>query len=411
MHIQDFPDTTLLVIFSFLRMTDLCRAAQACKSWRLIAYDSSLWKSVNLKRFQKLNEICLIRLIRCRMAPMLYKINLGRFTLSPRVFQVLVKHCKQVKVLCLGSVTFVEDFLVNAESFPRNLTKLDIRHSSGHPSAFKTISNSLQHVQGFGLSNAFLEILKTEVDKRQLFSSLQAVRILEFSYCTSLTDQTLRYLADNCTNLRSLCLRRCNNIRGLSLPVLIDNCSSLTSLVLDGTSVSDDAVTPVRWEKSVITEVDLSWCRHLTQAGLKSMLPRCRFLRYLRLCCCGYGHAITDQVLDAMLESQAMLRSHSSSLQVLDLSYSSEVTNSALAQFVVSSPSLLYLRVYHCQKLTSAFVNLIPSDSQVFVVANFALQRGGLVTSANLEEPWTLMAETPMNFTRTASLDQSLRQD
>ena len=411
MHIQDFPDTTLLVIFNFLRVTDLCRVAQACRSWRLIAYDSCLWKSVNLKRFHKLNEICLTRLIRCRMAPLLNKINLGRFTLSPRVFQVLVKYCKQLKVLCLGSVTFVEDFLVNTESFPRHLTKLDIRHSSGHLSAYTAISQCLQRLQCFGLSNSFFEILKTEVDKRRLFSSLQTVRILEFSYCTSLTDQMLRYLADNCSNLRSLCLRRCHNIRGVSLPVLIDSCSSLTSLVLDGTSVSDDAITPVCWERSVISEVDLSWCRHLTQAGLKSMLPRCRFLRYLRLCCCGYGHAITDQVLDAMIESQAVLQKSCNSLQVLDLSYSSEVTNSALAQFVVSSPSLLYLRVYHCQKLTSAFVNLIPSDSQVFVVANFALQRGGLVTSATLEEPWTLMSETPVNYSRAESLDQSLRQD
>ena len=92
----------------------------------------------------------------------------------------------------------------------------------------------------------------------------------------------------NYRNLKSLCLRRCNNIQGESLPVLIDNCSSLTSLVLDGTSVSDEAVTPVRWERSIITEVDLSWCRNITQDGLKSMLPRCRFLRYLRLCCCGY---------------------------------------------------------------------------------------------------------------------------
>ncbi len=404
MHIQDFPDTTMLVIFSFLCEADLCRVAQACKSWRLIAYDSSLWKSVNLKRFHKLNEICLIKLIRCRMVPMLYKINLGRFTLSPRVFQVLVIHCRQLKVLCLESVTFVEDFMVNADSFPRHLTKLDIRHSSGHPSAFKVISQCLQSLQCFGLSNSFFEVLKTDADKRRFFSSLQAVRILEFSYCTSLTDQMVRYLAEYCTSLQSLCLRRCNNIRGVSLPVLIDCCSSLTSLVLDGTSVSDDAVTPVRWEKSVITEVDLSWCRHLTQTGLKSMLTRCRFLRYLRLCCCGYGHAITDQVLNAMAESNC------TSLQVLDLSYSSEITNSALARFVASSPSLMYLRVYHCQKLTAAFVNLIPSDSQVFVVANFALQRGGLVTSATLEGPWTLMA-SPVNYSRTVSLDQSLRQD
>lgn len=405
MHIQDFPDTTLLVIFSFLSEADLCRAAQACRSWRVIAYDSSLWKCVNLKRFHKLNEFCLIKLIRCRMVPMLYKINLGGFTLSPKVFQVLSTYCKQLKVLCLGSVSFVEDFMVNDEAFPRNLTKLDIRHSSGHPTAFKVITQRVQHVQCLGLSDSIFEVINIESDKLRFLCSLQEVRILEFSYCNSLTDKMVQYIAEYCTNLRSLCLRRCHNIRGESLPELIDCCSSLTSLVLDGTSVSDNEVTAVRWEKSSITEVDLSWCRHLTKVGLKSILTRCRLLRFVRLCCCGYGHAITDEVLHAMTQS------HYTSLQVLDLSYSSEVTNSALGRFVASCPSLQYLRVYHCQKITSTLVNLIPSNSQVFVVANFQLQRGGLATSATLEGPWTLLSATPVNYSRRVSLDQSLRQD
>ena len=98
-------------------------------------------------------------------------------------------------------------------------------------------------------------------------------------------------------NLTSLCLRRCNNIVGESLPSLIDNCSSLTSLVLDGTSVTDDAVKAVHWERSRVTEVDLSWCRHLTQDGLTSMLPNCRYLRYLRLCCCGYVWALKSNTI------------------------------------------------------------------------------------------------------------------
>jgi len=114
MHIQEFPDTLMLVIFSFLRETDLCRVAQTCKCWRSIAYDSSLWKSVNLKQFHKLNEICLLKVIRCRMVPLLYKLNLGGFTLSPRVFNTLVKHCPRLRVLCLESATFVEEFKVKA---------------------------------------------------------------------------------------------------------------------------------------------------------------------------------------------------------------------------------------------------------------------------------------------------------
>ncbi|XP_068705311.1 F-box/LRR-repeat protein 20-like [Montipora foliosa] len=404
MNIKEFPDTLTLFIFSFLSETDLCRVAQTCKSWRLIAYDSSLWKSVNLKRFHKLNEICLMKVIRSRMVPLLYKLNLGGFTLSPRVFHVLVKHCPRLRVLCLESATFVEDFMDKPESFPENLTKLDIRHSSGHPSAFRVISHCFHTSQCLGLSDPFFESLPSIQELHRVFASLQTVRILEFSYCSLLTDQIVRYIAENCRNLKSLCLRRCNNIEGESLPALIDNCSSLTSLVLDGTSVTDDAVRAVRWERSAVTEVDLSWCRHLTQDGLQAMLPKCRFLRYLRLCCCGYGHAITDGVLNAMTKK-------SSSLQVLDLSYSSEVTNTALGRFVASCPSLLYLRVYHCQLLTSALMNLIPNESRVFVVANFfTVQRGGLVTSIGSDRPWALWS-APVNYSRTVSLDQSLQQD
>ena len=61
--------------------------------------------------------------------------------------------------------------------------------------------------------------------------------------------------------------------------------------------------------------------------------------------------------------------------------------------------------------LTSALMNLIPSVSQVFVVANFfSLQRGGLVTSATSEGPWTVWS-APMSYSRTMSLDQSLQED
>ena len=393
----------MLQIFRFLPKEELCKAARVCWRWRRVAYDSSLWRTVNIRRFQTpLDEFRLIRLVRSRMIPLLQRLNIGGLTLSPRVFQVLVKSCKQLKTLCLESTTFVEDFTDSADSFPENLTQLDIRHSSGDPTAFRKIAQCLRRLQCLGLSDTFFESLKTEAEKVDTFVKLEAIKILEFSYCALLTDQMVQCIAKHCTSIRSLCLRRCNNIQGESLSSLIDNCPTLASLVLDGTSVSDDAVIRARWETSVITEVDLSWCRHLTHTGLKSMLPRCRFLRYLRLCCCGYGHATTDDVLSAMMEHNC------SSLQVLDLSYSSEVTNAALGRFVASCPSLIYLRVYHCQMLTSALMDLIPSTSQVFVVANFALQRGGMVTTASLVGPWTTWS-APASFARRISLDDSMQ--
>ena len=132
-------------------------------------------------------------------------------------------------------------------------------------------------------------------ERAERFLSLRAV-MDDLGFSCSKAQYDLVHLL-HFRNLTSLCLRRCNNIVGESLPSLIENCSSLTSLVLDGTSVTDDAVKAVRWERSRVTEVDLSWCRHLTQDGLTSMLPNCRFLRYLRLCCCGYVWALKSNTM------------------------------------------------------------------------------------------------------------------
>ena len=89
-------------------------------------------------------------------------------------------------------------YSIQAESFPGNLTKLDIRHSSGHPSAFRLISLCLQSLQCLGLSDQLFASIQMEADKRRVFASLEAVRILEFSYCSLLIDLMVRYIAEYC---------------------------------------------------------------------------------------------------------------------------------------------------------------------------------------------------------------------
>ena len=47
--IEKLPDKVLLNIFSYLTHREICRMARVCKKWRLIAYDTRLWKSVSLR--------------------------------------------------------------------------------------------------------------------------------------------------------------------------------------------------------------------------------------------------------------------------------------------------------------------------------------------------------------------------
>jgi len=47
--IDKLPDKILLQIFSFLSHREICRLARTCRKWRMIAYDSRLWKFVSLR--------------------------------------------------------------------------------------------------------------------------------------------------------------------------------------------------------------------------------------------------------------------------------------------------------------------------------------------------------------------------
>jgi len=47
--IEKLPDKVLLNIFSYLSHREICRVARVCKKWRVIAYDTRLWKDVSLR--------------------------------------------------------------------------------------------------------------------------------------------------------------------------------------------------------------------------------------------------------------------------------------------------------------------------------------------------------------------------
>ena len=47
--IDKLPDKILLQVFSYLSHREICRLARTCRKWRMIAYDSRLWKAVSLR--------------------------------------------------------------------------------------------------------------------------------------------------------------------------------------------------------------------------------------------------------------------------------------------------------------------------------------------------------------------------
>ena len=103
--ISHLPDKILLEVFSYLRLSDVCRLASVCKAWRLLAYDGRLWTRVSLRPdFNGLhvhNIEALVALISARFGATLRYIELSGDLITPAVLHELANRCVQISVsLC-----------------------------------------------------------------------------------------------------------------------------------------------------------------------------------------------------------------------------------------------------------------------------------------------------------------------
>lgn len=381
---QNFPETILLKIFSYLRTDELSRVSRVNSVWRRVSMDWRLWQRVNLSNYShKIGDPFLKKLIKKVFPTKLMSLDLSGFKISTSTLLSLSDNCPVLTSLNLESVVFYESFpnSPNVMYFPGNLKQLNLANSTGPQSVFRTICKCLHidHLECFGGGDEFLESLDSSLSFNFMDFFLRqrwSLKILEFSYCEKLTDHALTFITFCCRNLQSLCVRRCRKLEGNFLRSVFTVVPSLRSLVLDGTMINDEALRSVQWDKCLITELDLSWCRHLTEGGLLTTLPMLKFLRYLRVCCCGYGHALTDKVLHKMTGRSYKF------LEVLDLSYNNEITNRATRDFLLKCTKLQFLRLNQCRKITESVLENASPLSSVHILASFPVAKGSVIVNA-----------------------------
>lgn len=292
-----FSGCHLLNIFKWLSLKDLTRCCFVCKIWRRVSYDSSLWTRLSLSSFQyHLGEKGLVKLLWDRCRPLLHSLNLSHIPVTPSVFNLLAKYCRYLKCLVLVNSSFEGFKNRDHFHFPNTLELLNLRHS-GESKAFLCIAKNLRRVKYFAFTNGFLVSIQ---DYEKLFRGLTNVTILDVSHSYIVNDDILTHVAENCPQLTSLSIRHCSNFYGDSLEFLIEKCQQLRSLSIIGTGIEDFAFERCAWKDSKIEELDISWCRNITNAGLNLILPNLTNLRYLRLCSCQFGLAIDELVMENM---------------------------------------------------------------------------------------------------------------
>ena len=125
------PDKLMLHIFSFLRHSELGWVARVCKKWRLLAYDSRLWKSVSLRPEYSGLHISstdvLLALINIRFGPSLKYIELPCDLVTAPVLHELANKCVGLRYMTLdfSNAMQLHDFN-DLNAFPSSLRSLCI---------------------------------------------------------------------------------------------------------------------------------------------------------------------------------------------------------------------------------------------------------------------------------------------
>lgn len=342
------PDVVLLKIFSFLPIADLGRACRVCSQWQRIAYDHTLWKYVNLRRFSSnMTEEMLQNLIRTRFSSQLVSLNFGGSKVSHEVFMELSRKCKHIKHLVFGRGSKLKSGCLKRPAtyeFPSELELLELRPVKGDFSFIRRISRHFCSIKYLGIG-----VMTSKGNIPYLFTKMQQLVILDCTNCDTVTDDVLSKVGQNCPLLESVCLNGCKMIYGSTFSEFLACCPRLKTLLLRYTPVRDECFQVYSWNNVQIEEIDISACAQLTQIGLISLVSKMQSIKYLNLSYCGVGRAVTDAVLLEMASRRSCLK-----LQMLDVRWSLTLTPDALFALAQAAPSLKCLGVYQSSNITPA---------------------------------------------------------
>ncbi|XP_062192491.1 uncharacterized protein LOC133895984 isoform X2 [Phragmites australis] len=148
------------------------------------------------------------------------------------------------------------------------------------------------------------------------------IRELAFAGCSKLTSSSIKTIGENCPQLSSLDLRNLNRLRDSAMRHLRNGCGQIKTLKLQRNTFSDESVSQYLEESGgCLTELMLN---NVEKAG--------------------------------DLTALAIARTCSACLEDLDLSFCRELTNEALGLIVDSCSSLRILKLFGCTQITDFFL-------------------------------------------------------
>ncbi|KAK5648871.1 hypothetical protein RI129_003763 [Pyrocoelia pectoralis] len=385
-HISALYPEVLALIFSYLDVRDKGRVAQVCSSWRDASYHKSVWRGVEAKlHLRRANPSLFASLVkrgirkvqvlsfRRSLRDVIQGIpNLESLNLSGcyNVADIGITHafvsealsltnlnlslCKQVTD---NSLSRIAQYLKNLEVLElggccnitntglvliawglKKLKRLNLR------SCWHVSDQGIGHISGYNQDasggNQMLEYLGLQDCQRLSDEALKHVSIgltslksINLSFCVSITDSGLKYLA-KMNSLRELNLRSCDNISDIGMAYLTEGGSQITSLdVSFCEKIGDQALVHISQGLFNLRSLSLSACQ-ISDEGLYRISKTLHDLETLNI---GQCYRVTDKGLTNIAEAL-------SRLQCIDLYGCTKITTVGMER-IMKLPGLKVLNL------------------------------------------------------------------
>ncbi|XP_026284889.1 F-box/LRR-repeat protein fbxl-1 isoform X3 [Frankliniella occidentalis] len=336
--IEKLPDKVLMHIFSYLTHREICRMARVCRKWRLIAYDTRLWKSVSLRPEISGLHVgsleALLALISIRFGPSLRYIELPIELITHTVLHELSNKCPNLTHMLLDFSTAMQlhDFS-EMQAFPAKLKYMVICLSEVifMEGFMRKIYNFINGLEILHLIGTYEKVEEEEeeiyevINVHKLKSATPNLRVINLYGINFIDDSHIDAFSSNCIQLECLAVNFCNKVTGSTLKTLFQRSRRLKCLLMHQTSLISEHVMAVEWEKVSLQELDISATDVSTEC-LIDLLTRIPNLRFLSA---GQLNSFNDTVLKAWMEG-----GNPRNLIALDLDSSDNLTDDALYKFL-----------------------------------------------------------------------------
>uniref|UniRef100_A0A0K0CV49 F-box domain-containing protein n=1 Tax=Angiostrongylus cantonensis TaxID=6313 RepID=A0A0K0CV49_ANGCA len=244
-------------------MKTLCRCAQACRLWNVLALDGSNWQRVDLFTFQKDVKAATVENLARRCGGFLKKLSLkGCENIQDSALRSFTAKCANIEHLSLYKCKRVTD--ATCENLGRHCHKL-VHLNLENCTAIT--DRALRHIRDVELSGCSL---LTDAGFIQLARHCKGLARMDLEDCSLITDATIHSLSTNCNGLSELSLSHCELITDESIHCLCtNNKDKLQVLELDNCpQITDSALSHMRHAKA-LKRIDLYDCQNISKEAIQ----------------------------------------------------------------------------------------------------------------------------------------------